>query len=54
MKIIKILLFILKIMPYMEIDDRDDIFNKLEEFYNSNEKYKKLLKYYKKVWINNS
>jgi len=48
MKITKILLFILKIMPYMEIDDREDIFKKLEEFYNSNEKYKKLLKYYKK------
>lgn len=38
----------------MEINDRTEIFQKLEEFYNSNEKYKKLLKYYKKVWLNNS
>ena len=53
-KVTKILLFILKIMPYLGIDERTEIFTKLEEFYISNDKYKKLLKYYKKVWINNS
>ena len=53
-RVTKILLFILKIIPYLEIDERTEIFKKIEDFYKSNGKYEKLLKYYKKVWINNS
>lgn len=33
-KVTKILLLILKIIPYLEKDDRTEIFKKLEEFYN--------------------
>ena len=54
MKDTKILLFLLKIMSYIQYDERIEVFEKVEEFYQSNENYKKLIKYYKKVWINNS
>lgn len=50
----KILLFILKLIPFLEIDQRGELFDKLEIFYSSiNESYKKLLNYYKKNWLNN-
>ena len=32
-KVTKILLFILKILPYLEIDERTEIFKKIEEFF---------------------
>ena len=47
-KITKILLFILKLMPYIKYDERIELFSKIEEFYNNNDKYLRLIKYYKK------
>ena len=49
-KYTKILLFILKLMPYMNINERDELLENIEQFFddNNNGKYAKLLKYYKK------
>lgn len=55
-KHMKIFIFILKIIKYLNIDDRKKYFDELEEFYSNNEKYKgyyKIIKYYKKNWNNN-
>ena len=51
----KLVLFIFKLIPFMEIDTRNDIFNKLEDYIaiDNDENYNKLIKYYKKNWINN-
>ena len=52
----KILIFILKIIPYMQIDERLNFFKKMEDFYSQSENdnaYFKMIKYYKKNWINN-
>ena len=56
MKYTKILLFVLKLMPYMSIDERDELFENIEKFYGeiSNNKYAKLIRYYKKNWKNNN
>ena len=43
----KIIIFILKLFPFILSDDRTEIFNKIKEYY-VNEKYKKLLAYYEK------
>ena len=37
----------------MDIDEKEQLFNKVEEFYTSQEKYKKFKKYFKKYWVNN-
>ena len=53
----KILIFILKLIPYINIDEREDFFKKLEDFYSiklNDNKCLKLIKYYRKNWINNS
>ena len=53
----KILIFILKLIPYINIDEREDFFKKLEDFYSiklNDNKYLKLIKYYRKNWITNS
>ena len=45
----KILLFVLKILPFLREDDKVDVFDKLEElFLNHENKYKKMIAYYKK------
>ena len=50
LKVTKILLFILKIMPFVLPDDRGDIFDKIEEYFTSEDSsYKKLITYYKKI-----
>ena len=54
MKITNILIFLFKLMPYINYDDRIELFNKIENFYTDNEKFKKIIKYYKKTWINNN
>ena len=49
LKTTKILLFILKIMPFILPDDRGDIFDKIEDYFNDeNSSCKKLITYYKK------
>ena len=53
LKKVKILIFILKLFPYMDIDEKEQLFNKVEEFYTSQEKYKRFIKYFKKYWVNN-
>ena len=46
----KIINFLLKLMPYMFAEERNELFNNLEEFVEKKEKgYKKILKYYKKL-----
>lgn len=53
----KILIFILKIIPFINIDYRQEIFDKIEDFYSASQNdnnYYKLIKYYKKQWIYNS
>ena len=53
--ITKILLFILKILPFLRVDDKAKVFDKLEElFLNHENKYKKMIAYYKKNWIHNN
>ena len=52
----KILVFIFKLFPFIAIDERICIFNKLEEYYGEDENrnnYKKYTNYYKKHWLNN-
>ena len=50
----KIFLFILKIILFMEMDKRGELFDKIEIYFGSDdENYKKLLLYYKKNWLNN-
>lgn len=45
----------MKLFPFLEKETRDNLFTKLEDYYNQSEyKYKSLLKYYKKNWLNNS
>ena len=41
-------------MPYIQQDERIEIFTKIEEFYNNNDKYLRKIKYFKKTWLNNS
>jgi hypothetical protein len=46
----KILLFVLKIFPFLRLDDKIEVFFKLEElFLNSENKYRKMIAYYKKI-----
>jgi hypothetical protein len=48
----KILLFVLKIFPFLRLDDKIEVFDKLEElFLNSENKYRKMIAYYKKNWL---
>ena len=50
LKITKILIFILKIIPFTPFDNREELFKKCEEYYNESEiGYKKLFSYYKKI-----
>ena len=50
----KIILFILKIMPFLKGDDKKVVFSKLEEIFDKKEgEYGKLISYYKKNWLNN-
>ena len=52
----KILVFIFKLFPFIAIDERICIFNKLEEYYGKDENtnnYKKYINYYIKHWLNN-
>ena len=50
----KILIFLLKIIPFLDLDRRNDLFKKIEEYYNlSEDNYSKLVNYYKRNWINN-
>ena len=51
----KILIFILKIIPFMKIDEKKLVFKKIQDFYeeDKNNKYYSIIKYYKKNWINN-
>ena len=54
LKLTKIILFILKIIPFTKVDDKNKIFQKVEDFVSlQDDKYKKLVSYYKKNWIKN-
>ena len=53
-KYTKIVIFILKLMPYLPENEKLDLFKNLEDFFGKNEeKYNKLFKYYEKKWLNN-
>ena len=41
-------------MPYIQYDERIGLFSKIEQFYNNNDKYIRMIKYYKKTWLKNS
>ena len=43
----------MKLFPYIDIDEKEQLFKKVEEFYTSQEKYKRFIKYFKKYWLNN-
>ena len=52
----KILIFLLKLIPYINIGERDEFFKKLEDFHSiklNDNKYLKLIKYYRKNWMTN-
>ena len=51
----KLILFIIKLLPFMEIDNRPDIFKKIEEYISidDDKNYTKLIKYYNKNWLDN-
>ena len=50
----KILIFMLKIIPFIEIDDREMFFKRIEEYYSLHkEGYEKMVSYYKKNWLRN-
>ena len=53
LKMTKILIFIFKLFPFIFADNRTEIFKKIKEYY-VNDKYKKLLAYYEKNWINSN
>ena len=47
-------MFILKLIPFMKPDNREEFFRNLEQYFsNSEEKYKKMVLYFKKNWLNN-
>ena len=49
-KATKILIFMLKIIPFLEIDDTKNFFTKIEEYYSfNNDVYKNMVNYYKKI-----
>ena len=43
LKNVKVLIFILKLFPYIDIDEKEQLFKKVEEFYTSQEKYKRFI-----------
>ena len=50
----KILIFILKLLPFMNPDDKEPLFNKMEKYFKLHEdQYQKMISYYKKNWLNN-
>ena len=50
LKSTKIILFILKILPFVFPDDRNEILEKLENFYiNEDSSFKRIIVYYKKT-----
>ena len=50
----KLLMFILKLIPFMKPDNREEFFRNLEQYFsNSEEKHKKMVLYFKKNWLNN-
>ena len=53
-KLTKILVFILKLLPFLPHDERENLFKKTEEYFSINsENEKKLLLYFKKNWLKN-
>ena len=53
LKITKILIFILKLIPFTDIDNNKTLFDKCYKYYETGEdNYLKLLSYYKKNWLN--
>ena len=48
-KNIKVLIFILKLFPYIDIDEKEQLFKKVEEFYTSQEKYKRFINILKNI-----
>ena len=55
-KTTKILLFILKIIPFMPIDEKIEFYEDIKKYYaiENNENYKKLVNYYEKYWLRNN
>lgn len=50
----KILLFVLKIIPFLKVDDKVEVFEKIEElFSNKDNGYGKMVAYFRKNWLNN-
>ena len=50
----KIILFIFKIIPFIDIDDRVQLFDKLQEYFSiEDNKFKSFMTYYKKNWLEN-
>ena len=50
----KILIFMLKLIPFLNIDKRSDLFNKIKEYYKEPDgNYSTLVNYFEKNWINN-
>ena len=55
LKLTKIIVFILKLIPFTDIDNKSFIFKKVEEYMSlQNDNYKKLISYYKKNWLENN
>ena len=55
LKFSKILIFLLKIIPFLPLDEKNLVFDKIDTFFSNNkDKYWKMLAYYKKNWLNNN
>ena len=51
----KVILFIFKLMPFIDIDKRAKLFDKLKEYFSMEDnKYKNLITYYKNNWLENA
>lgn len=50
----ELLLFVLKIIPFLKVDDKVEVFEKIEElFSNKDNGYGKMVAYFRKNWLNN-
>ena len=55
LKMTKILIFKLKIISFIEYDDHQKFFEKIEEYYSlGDDGYKNFVSYYKKNWLKNN
>ena len=50
----KLFIFLLKIFPYIKLDEKKEYFTEIDEHFKIDNKYNKFLIYYKNNWLNSS